>query len=124
MRVHRPAAGPWIVLDVRIGVELSEEFVECSHPRGEDEGLIAVVAGSPIAFAEGAGHGQLRHFLAVAEDAELRLAGEHFLAADQAGLTASKGHTVVPDDALARELRADLLRLFWRRHAAGRNRSM
>jgi len=60
-------------------------------------------------LAERTRHGELRDFLAVAEDPEFCFAGEDFLTADQAGLTAAKRDTIVLDDALARELRADLL---------------
>ena len=110
--VHRAAAGPRIVLDVGMRVQLREEFVERADAGGEDEGLIAVVAAAPVALAERARHGQLRDLFAVAEDAEFGLAGQHFPAADQAGLPRAPGDAVVVDDALARELRADRFGLF------------
>ncbi|SRR5260221_6233145 len=101
---------------VGMGIELGEVFVEGGRADGEHEGLVAVVAGPPVAAAEGAGHGQLRHLLAVAEDAELGLAGQHFLAADEAHLPAAEGNPVVLENALTRELRANLLRLLWCGH--------
>ena len=112
MRVHAAPAGPGVVRDVGVGVELREKFVQRAHAEGEDEGLVAVVAAAPVALAEGAGHGQLRHLFAVAEDAELGLAGQHLPAADEAGLPRAPGDAIVIDDALARELRADGLGLF------------
>src|SRR6266536_5936258 len=111
MRVHPPAAGPRIVRDIGVGVELPEELVERSHAEGQDEGLIAVIARAPVALAEGARPGELRHFLAVAKNAELRLAGEHLLAADQTGLATAKGDAVVLENALAGELGAGLFLL-------------
>src|SRR5215212_6818505 len=108
MRVHRASAGPRIVLDVRVRIELPEEFVERGDAEGEHQGLVAVVAGAPVALAECARPCELRDFLAVAENAELRLAGEHFLAADEAGLPAAHGDAIVVDDRFARELRARL----------------
>jgi len=44
-------------------------------------------------LAERTRHGELRDFLAVAEDPEICFAGEDFLTADQAGLTAAKRDT-------------------------------
>src|SRR5437867_325794 len=134
MRIHRPPGRPGIVGHIGIGIQLVEEFLERSDSRSEDERLIAIVAGAPVALAERAGHGQLRHFLAIAEDAEFCFAGEDFFAADQTRLAAAKGDTIVLHDALARELSTDLLRLLRCRHccaespprkwvAAGKNRN-
>src|SRR5262245_10653960 len=96
-----------------LGVELREVLRERGRADGEHEGLVAVVAAAPVTLAEGPGHGQLRHFLAVAEDAELGLARQHLAAADEADLPAAEGDAVVVDDALTRELRACLFGLLW-----------
>jgi hypothetical protein len=44
MRVHRPPAGPGVVLDVGVCVELRKELVESGRTYGQHEGLIAIVA--------------------------------------------------------------------------------
>src|SRR5438105_3532343 len=123
MRIHGAPGRPWIMFDVGIGIELGEQLVERPHPRCEDERLIAVVTGAPVALAKRARHGQLGDFFAVAENPEFGLAGEDLFASDQAGLPAAEGDAIVLDDALASELRAELLRLLGRRHFF-MNRSM
>ncbi|HEX2059540.1 MAG TPA: thiamine pyrophosphate-dependent dehydrogenase E1 component subunit alpha, partial [Thermoanaerobaculia bacterium] len=54
----------WEAYRAPIDAELREELVERGRADGEHEGLIAVVAGAPVALAERARPGQLRHFLA------------------------------------------------------------
>ena len=66
------------MLDVRVRIELCEELVECGDAEGEHEGLVAVVAGAPVSAAERARHRQLRDFLPVAENAELRGSWHYF----------------------------------------------
>jgi hypothetical protein len=83
---------------VGVGVELGEELLDRCHAQGEHRRLVAVVARAHVAGAHGASHRHLRHFLAVAEDAELGLAGEHFLAADEAHLAAAVGPAVIAGD--------------------------
>src|SRR5205085_6360854 len=88
VRIHRTAAGPRIVRDVRVRVELSKELVERRGAGREHERLIAVIARAPVTAAECARPCELRDFFPVAKDAELRLAGQDFFAPDQAGVTA------------------------------------
>src|SRR4051794_22340428 len=92
-------------------VKLREKLLERRRADGEHERLIAVIAGTEITAPERARHRQLRDLFTVAEDPELRLAGENFLAADEAGLTAAVRDAVVVEDALASELRACLFGL-------------
>ena len=62
---------------------------------GGHKGLVAVVAGPEVAVLKGAGHGQLGHFLAIAEDAKLGFAHEYFLAASQRSVAAFPGQAVI-----------------------------
>ncbi len=94
--VHLASGRGRIVLGV--GVELGEEALEGRHAGGEHEGLVAVVAGAEVPRAKGLGHRQLGHLLAVAEDAELGLAGEHFLASDERRLAALVAESVVAEN--------------------------
>jgi len=101
--VHRPPAGARLEPDVGIGVELGEELLDGEQAEREHHGLIAVVAGAEVALAQHLRQRQVRHLLAVAEDAELGLAGEHLAAADQARLAALAGDAVIVERLLAAE---------------------
>src|SRR5581483_1603640 len=116
VRVHRAPRRPRIASHIGIRVELREKFIERRRTCGEHEGLIAVIAGAKITVAERARHRQLRDFLAIAENAELRLAGENLFPADEARLAAAVRHTIVIDDALACELRTGIVCLLWCGH--------
>ncbi len=95
---HVPPAEPGLGFGVGVGVELRKELLRGHPPQGEHQGLVAVIAGAEVARAEGVGQGHLGHFLAVAEDAELGLAGEDLLAGDDAEEAAEPGGAVVPED--------------------------
>ena len=82
-------------LDVRVAVELGEELPEVDDAEGEHPGLVAVIARAPVALLEGAREGELRHFLAVAEYAELGFARQHFLAPDYRRETGGEGQLVI-----------------------------
>jgi hypothetical protein len=70
----RPAvAGSW---DIGVGVELGKKSLDVDYAEGEHPGLVAVVAGAPIAFLEGARDGKLGDFFAIAEDAKFGFAAE------------------------------------------------
>ena len=103
---HRAAGGAGLALEIGVGVELGEELLHGEQAEGHHEGLVTVVAGAEVAGAEGPRQGDLGDLLAVAEDAELGLAGEHLPPADQARLPALESDAVVAEDALLRELRA------------------
>ena len=98
----RPAVAGSCV-HVGVGVELGEELLEVDHAQREHPGLVAVVAGAPVAFAEGARDGELGDLLAVAEDAELGLAAQHFAAADDGCLARAVGQAVIGDELVFRE---------------------
>ena len=104
--VHLPPGRARLALRIRVGVELCEVLFEGEGPDREHEGLVAVVARAPVAGAEGPGHRELRDLLAVAEDPELRLAGEHLAAAEVARLPRQVPEPVVVEDRLARKLGA------------------
>ncbi len=72
--------------DVRVSVELREEFLNGVRAEREHPSLVAVISRTPIAFAEGARDGDIRQFLAVAENAKLGFAAQHFASADQTRL--------------------------------------
>lgn len=98
--VHHAAGRRGVGLGVGVGVQLGEELVDGAHAEREDQGLVAVVAGADVPRREEPGQGHLRHFLAIAEDAELRLAAHHLAPSDQAGLAALVRQPVVADDVL------------------------
>ncbi|MCU0320707.1 MAG: hypothetical protein MUE88_11640 [Flavobacteriales bacterium] len=99
--VHAAASAAGIRVHVGVGVELREPLLHGELADGEHEGHVAVIATAPIAIAELLGHGHLGQFLAIAEDAELGFAGEHFLATQQTGLAALGHNAVVAEDLLA-----------------------
>ena len=72
-------------------------FSELKEFADEIRNRLSAVPGAEVAVTEGPGHGQLGHFLASAEDAELRLAGEDLAAADEAG--GQLDHELDPDTA-------------------------
>ena len=86
--VHRASARDGFGVQVGVGVELGEPLLDVDHAEHEHPGLVAVVARAPVAFAEGARNGEIGEFLAVAEDAELGLAAQHFAPSDEGGLAA------------------------------------
>ena len=102
---HRAAGRRRLGLDVGVGVELGEEFLDRQHAQGEHERLITVVTGTKVPFSEGVSHCDLGDFLAVAKDPEFRLAGEHLLAAEETRLPAEVGDPVVANNRLPGNLR-------------------
>jgi hypothetical protein len=73
------------VLEIGVRVELTEEFREIGRFQSQHEGLVAVITGAPIPFAEGAGHRQLSDLFSVAKD--LRYPDLQTLVADGARIT-------------------------------------
>ncbi len=98
MRVHAAAAGCRIGCDVGVSVELSEELLDGEEFQREHEGLVAVVAGSHVAQREGVGEGDLRDFLAIAEDAEHGAAEHDLTARKRAHLSAAVCDAVVAEN--------------------------
>ena len=95
MAVHLPACRHGLPFGVRIRVELGEILLHIEQPQGHHQGLVAVVPAAEITVAELAGEGQLRHLLAITEDAEFGLARQHFLSAEQGSLTADASKSVI-----------------------------
>ncbi len=106
MPVHRATGGGGLEFDIGMGIELREELAHIGHSRSEHEGLIAVVSGAEVSFAERARHGKLGNLLAIAEDSELRLAGQHLLPSKQRCLPAETCCPVVGEDLFSREHRS------------------
>src|SRR5688572_19660242 len=92
---HRAATEGGFGRDVRVSVKLSEESFDREQAERKHQRLIAIISGTEIAFLEGVGEGELRDFLAVAENSEFRFAGEDFAPAQQTALPASEGCAVV-----------------------------
>jgi hypothetical protein len=83
------------MFQVRIGIKLRKELLYGGQPAGKGKRLVAVVTGPEIARLKKLGHRYLRHFFAVAKDAELGFASQHFLAAKQTGFAAQANPPVV-----------------------------
>jgi len=77
---------------------LGKELVKRVLTNGEHEGLITVVAGAKITRLERPGHSNLCQLFAITKNAELRLAAQHFAAADQAGLAAAVRQTIIGEN--------------------------
>ena len=92
---HRAAAERRLRFEVGVGVELGEELAHRHRAQRQHEGLIAVVARPDVASAEGIGHRQLGHLLAVAEDPELGAPGEHLGATQNADVPAADADPIV-----------------------------
>src|SRR6516165_405787 len=95
MRIHLPACAMRIMRRIRIGIKLCEKFLYGHSACCKCKSLIAVVTRIEIARPEKFGHSHLRHFLSVAEYSEFCLAGKYFLPAQQAGLPALAGSSVI-----------------------------
>ena len=78
-----------------MSIELCKELLHITLPGGEHKGLVTVVSAAPVTRACSSGHRKLGNFLAVAKDPELGLAGKHFLAAQQRGLTAHDSDLII-----------------------------
>ena len=74
VRVHAPAAGTRLGIQIGVRIELGEMLLESRDAQHVHPGLIAVVARSPVPLSENPGNGDIDNFLATPEDAELRLA--------------------------------------------------
>ena len=125
--VHLPAGAGGFLVQVGVGVELGEPLLHGELADGEHEGHVAVVAAAPVAMAELLGQGHLGQLLAITEDAELGLAGQHLLAAQQAGLPAHVHQFIIAQDLRAHLLQGHALlgggSVFRGRHRHGRGRS-
>ena len=84
--VHLAATGEGVVL--RIGIQLGEVRLHRSHPKGEHEGLVAVIPGPEVARTENPGERDLWDFLPVPGHPEFCFAGQDLLAGQKARLTA------------------------------------
>src|SRR5437879_904790 len=82
---------------MRVAVELGKEFAHVGHPRRPHEGLVAVIAGAPVARTKCLGHRDLGDLFAVSEDAEGRVAAQDFRPTDDACPTAAVRQAVVGD---------------------------
>ena len=95
---HLATRGVGIAHDVRVGVELGEVLRQIGETDREHEGLVAVVARSPIAGPESARHGQLCDLLTFPRDAERRLSDEHLTSRELARRPAAHREAIVGDD--------------------------
>ena len=107
MAVHLASGAGRFRVDVGMCVELREPLLHGQLADGEHEGLVAVISAAPIAGAELLGHAHLRQFLSVAEDAELGFPCEHFLAAEQADLSAERDKFEVAEDLFPQFVQGD-----------------
>lgn len=96
--VHLTSTRGGFLFQVRIGIELRKKFLDIAVAEGKCHGLVAVVAGSEVAVGKGMGQGNLCDFLAIAKNAELGLAREHFLAAEITRLAALMRYPKVVQD--------------------------
>jgi hypothetical protein len=103
MADHRAPGGGGVGFQVSVGIQLGKEIAKLKHTQGMDPGLVTVITGAPIPFPEGARHGELRQFLAVAEDAELCLARKYLAPSDDGCLSRTVSQAVVGDDLADRE---------------------
>lgn len=93
MGVHLTAAGKRVIFG--IGIELGKKIFNGTQSKGKHEGLVAVIARTPIAFFKSPGHGDLWQFLPVAQYAKFGFAGQDFPAAQQARFTADAANPVI-----------------------------
>ncbi len=109
---HLAARRCGVGIDVGVAIELREEGADVRHLRSPHEGLVAVVARPPVAWAEGLGHSQLRNLLAVAEDPEGGVPAQDLRAPDDAGPAAAVGEAVVGDDGFGSKRRLGVAKRF------------
>ena len=110
---HVAPPEPGLGVGVGVGVELREELLRGDQPQGQHQRLVPVIARPEIAGAEGAGQGDLRRFLAVAEDAEFGFPRKDLLAGDDAEETAEpRGAVVLEDGGPVRECGGGKRRFF------------
>ena len=83
MAVHLTACRHGLAGGVGVGVQLGEILLDRQQAGGHHQRLIPVVSAAEVARLELAGEGQLSHLLAISEDAELGLAGQDLLPAEQ-----------------------------------------
>ncbi len=95
MRVHAAPAGVRFGIHVGVRVKLGKKFLDAHHTQHEHPGLIAIIAGAPVAFLKRAPNRKVGKFLAVAKDAELGLAAQHFAPTDEACLPRLIGETII-----------------------------
>ena len=95
MRVHLAAAAGGVVGDIGMGVQLRKKFLDAHYAEHEHPGLIAVITGTPVPFAEGAGDGELGDLLAIAKNSKLCLTAEDFSSTDKRSLPALIGKAVI-----------------------------
>ena len=101
MAVHLTARRHGLTGGVSVGVELGEILLDGQQAGSHHQRLVPVVSTAEVAGPKLAGEGQLGHLLAVSEDAELGLAGQDLLPAEQRGFTADAGQSVIMEGHLA-----------------------
>ncbi len=98
MTDHRAPAGGGFGIQIGVSVELRKKGLEIEDPEGMHPGLVAVIAGAPITFAEGARNGQLGYFLAIAKNAKFGFAAQNLAAANQRNLAGLVSQAVIFED--------------------------
>jgi hypothetical protein len=104
VRVHLSAGRVWLAIRVRIGVELCKQLLDRQDAERQEKSLVTVITGSKITSAKRPCHRDLCYLFPISEDAELGFPGQDFLAAQQTGLTASKGKLIVLQNAALGDL--------------------
>src|SRR5688572_15603061 len=79
-------------------VELCKKFLDVHGAHHEHPGLVTIISGTPIAFAESTRNRDLGDLFSVAEDAEFRLAAEDFAPSYDGSLAGLMGQAVIFDD--------------------------
>src|SRR5690349_5178120 len=95
MAIHLPSGAEGFVFEAGVGIQLGKELLNCCQSACKHKGLVAVVARTEITGLEKFSHSHLCYFLAIAENAKLGFAGQHFLSSQQAGLPADANPAVV-----------------------------
>ena len=101
---HLPPARGGVGDHVGVGVQGREVLLHGEQTLCHHEGLVPVVPRTPVPWPQHFGERQLRQLLAVPEDPKLRLAREHFFAAEQGCFTAGANQCVILDQLGAKRL--------------------
>ena len=103
MSVHHAARAGRFIGNRCMRIQLREKFLNGVNAGSKHEGLVAVIAGAPIAILEHARHRDLRQLLAIAENAEFRLARQHLAATQHAREPALVADAVIAQDFFTRK---------------------
>ena len=88
MCIHLAARTEGLILHIRICIELRKKLLHSSEPAGKHKCLVPIISGTEITGFEKLGHSDLRHFFAIAENAEFSFTGEHLFTPQQTRLPA------------------------------------